>query len=100
MWQIFLISISAKQLPVLEEISNIGFLQEQYPREAAQGNMALLSQQLAGKVMRIAWKLSSSNLMSLEESSPLHRRALILSSRLLPLAFFHHRRQSAGHVSY
>lgn len=46
------------------------------------------------------WKLSSSNLASLEESSPLHRIALILSSWLLTLAFFHHCRWSAGHVSY
>lgn len=46
------------------------------------------------------WKLSSSNLTSLEESSPLHGTALILSSRLLPLASFHHCRWSAGHVCY
>lgn len=86
---------------VLEETNNTAFLQGQCTRETAQGKNGLaFSAACEESNENNVWKLSSCDLTSLEESSPLHRIALILSSWLLPLACFHHCRWSAGHVSY
>lgn len=77
-WQSWFLSSDPS---VLEETGNIAFLQGHCTREAAQGKNGLsLSAAHEESNENNVWKLSSCDLTSLEESSPLHRIALISSS--------------------